>query len=153
MPLRDPDAAPDSPSRPRGSYAPSYPPPAPPTTREDLLSNAGPALTPDSPELDALITGSYVRLMLTARDENIRLEATRDLNRNRGYFARAEAKAAVAGAAACAQISARPDVFARLLAGLGDLGVVRASAVDAVREAVAAADPADDLTPVTPEDA
>lgn len=139
MPLHEPDGG----ARP--PRTPFLAPPATPTTKEELLAASG-LLAPDSAGLDALITGSYVKLMLTARDESIRLEATRDLTRARGFFARAKAKAAVGAGAALGAIAQKPDVFARLLQGLSELGVARPEHVAAVR--LAAAEP----LPVASED-
>ena len=137
--------------RPGASGGAHFTPPAAPTTQAALLAQAGSALAPDDPKLDALITGSYLQLMLTAKDESIRLEATRDLTHTRGFFERSQAKAAVVGAAAAAQIIARPDVFARLVEGLTDLGVARPDQAAALKAAVVLPpDAAPDAPPASP---
>lgn len=100
------------------------------TDLAQLPSNA--ILRPDDASLDPLITALYLKLATSSRDDDIRLRATHDLAEMRGHFARARVRAETAGAAVEAALVVRPELFAKLVQGLGDLGLVAHDAADAV---------------------
>lgn len=100
-------------------------------TRDEVVGFSG-GLTPDDARLDAILTGVGLDLMLTAKDENVKASVLHDFLTTRGHFAKAQARGLVAAGAGLTALTAKPDVFAKLLGGLAELGFVSASAAQDV---------------------